>query len=75
MSLCALCRVIFLELIPGFALYRGFYEMGAYAFRATFSPGVSCLGQSVCCLIEMGRLLLLCRKETQPGDIVTRLQH
>ncbi|RMZ55176.1 hypothetical protein APUTEX25_005454, partial [Auxenochlorella protothecoides] len=31
--------VIFLELIPGFALYRGFYEMGAYAFRATFSPG------------------------------------
>ena len=28
--------VIFLELIPGFALYRGLYEIAQYAFRAAY---------------------------------------
>lgn len=28
------CRVIFLELVPGWALYRGLYEISQYAFRA-----------------------------------------
>ncbi len=27
-------RVIFMELVPGWALYRGLYEISQYAFRA-----------------------------------------
>lgn len=32
-------RVIFLELVPGWALYRGLFEMGAYAFRGAYKVG------------------------------------
>jgi hypothetical protein len=28
--------VIFLELVPGWALFRGLYEMSQYAFRASY---------------------------------------
>ena len=31
--------VIFIELIPGFALYRGLYEIANYAFRAAYGTG------------------------------------
>mmetsp|Transcript_12375 Transcript_12375/g.35287 ORF Transcript_12375/g.35287 Transcript_12375/m.35287 type:complete len:983 (+) Transcript_12375:143-3091(+) len=31
--------VIFIELIPGFALYRGLYEIANYAFRAAYGAG------------------------------------
>ena len=31
--------VIFIELIPGFALYRGLYEIANYAFRAAYGSG------------------------------------
>lgn len=37
-------RVVFLELIPGFALYRGMYEIGAYAFRGAYKVGSGGLG-------------------------------
>lgn len=39
-SHCPLChRVIFLELVPGWALFRGLYEFAQYAFRATSQVG------------------------------------
>lgn len=31
--------VVFIELIPGFALYRGLYEIANYAFRAAYGTG------------------------------------
>jgi ABC-type multidrug transport system ATPase subunit len=31
--------VIFLEIVPGFALYRGLYEIAQYAFRANYQGG------------------------------------
>lgn len=31
--------VIFIELIPGFALYRGLYEIAQYAFKAAYGSG------------------------------------
>ena len=31
--------VVFIELIPGFALYRGLYEIANYAFRAAYGNG------------------------------------
>lgn len=35
--------VIFFELIPGFGLYRGLYEIGQFAFRAAYggNPGIT----------------------------------
>ena len=32
-------RVIFIELVPGWALYRGLYEISQYAFRAAQQVG------------------------------------
>jgi ABC-type multidrug transport system ATPase subunit len=31
--------VVFIELIPGFALYRGLYEIANYAFKAAYASG------------------------------------
>lgn len=43
-----MCRLVFLELIPGFGLYRGLYEIAQYAFRAVYQAsgaGCRCLAE------------------------------
>lgn len=34
--------MVFLELVPGWALFRGLYEMSQYAFRASYQVSGWC---------------------------------